>query len=232
MQSSKTQCVALAALLSLAAWAGDAVAGTVLLTAAGPGGHTYALVSDPDASWSAAAADARARGGFLVTIGDAAEQSAVESLLSDANAPSGAYWFGLHETASEGDYRNHSGLAPSYTHWDMLEPNNGTGNEDSGSVLWSNPGDATFGRRGLWNDLPDRGGYPDLASTFPDLVSGGYLVESFGTGAGFNNGDGDARPAASGPSPVPLPAAVWAFPGGALLAAAAARRLRRNPEKP
>jgi hypothetical protein len=227
MQRSKQRCAALAALLSLAGLAGNALAGTVLLTATGPGGHTYALVSDPDASWSEAAADARARGGFLVTIGDAAEQSAVESLLSDANAPSGAYWFGLHETATEGDYRNHSGLAPTYTHWDTLEPNNGTGNEDSGSILWSNPGDATFGRRGLWNDLPDKGGYPALASTFPDLVSAGYVVESFGTGPGFDNGDGDPRPAAPGLSPVPLPAAVWAFPAGALVAAAAARRLRR-----
>jgi hypothetical protein len=107
----------------------------------------------------------------------------------------------------------------------MLEPNNGTGNEDSGSILWSNPGDATFARRGFWNDLPDKGGYPALASAFPDLVSGGYVVESFGTGAGFNNGDGDPRPAA--PSPVPLPAAVWAFPGAALIAAVAAHRLRR-----
>jgi hypothetical protein len=225
MQTVKKRCVAVVALVALAGLGGNALAGTVLLTAKGPGGHTYELISDSGMSWSAASADARARGGFLVTIGDAAEQSAVEGLLSDGKAPSGAYWFGLHETATEGDYRNHSGLAPTYTHWDVLEPNNGTGNEDSGSILWSNAGDATFARRGFWNDLPDRGGYPLMAPTSPDLVSAGYVVESFGTGAGFNNGDGDPRPGA--PNPVPLPAAIWAFPGGALLAAAAARRLRR-----
>jgi hypothetical protein len=218
----QTTRVALAALLPLAGWCANALAGTAPTTATGPGGHRYEVVFDADSSWSAAAADSRARGGFLVTIGDAAEQAAVEGLLSGAGARSGAYWFGLHETATEGDYRHLSGLEPSYTHWDASEPNNGTGNEDSGSILWSNAGDATFARRGFWNDLPDAGGYPLMAANSPDLASAGYVVEFFGTGAAFDNGDGDARPTA-----VPLPAAVWVFPAGAVLAAAAARRLRR-----
>ena len=42
-------------------------------------------------------------------------------------------------------------------------------------------------------------------------------------GAGFNNGDNDGRP-----SVVPLPTAMWLFPAGALLAAAAAARLCRR----
>jgi hypothetical protein len=202
----------------------------------GPGGHRYEVVSDPAATWSGADADARARGGFLVTIGDAAEQSFVEGLLSDAKAPSGSYWFGLRETGADGDYRqrNGSGLAPAYTHWlgdtrqpdnfaGRRQPDNSSGNENSASILWSNPGDPTTDRRGFWNDLPDSGGYPQVAAVYPDLVSRGYLVELRGVGSGFNNGDGDGRPSA-----VPLPAAIWVFPAGAVVAAAAARKLRRH----
>jgi hypothetical protein len=227
MKSWKNRCVALAALLlPLAGFAGNMRAGTVLMTKTGPGGHEYELVADPAMTWSGAAADARVRGGFLATIGDAAEQSFVQGLLTDANAQSGSYWFGLRETSTEGDYRNVvSSLPPTYTHWLNVtgEPNDSGGNENSGSILWSKAGDSTISRAGFWNDLPDSGGYPQVASVYPDLTSRGYLVESFGTGAHFNNGDGDARPSAA-----PLPAALWLFPAGALFAAAAAARLRRS----
>jgi hypothetical protein len=226
MKNFNRRFIALAALLPLAGLVGYVRAGTVLMTKTGPGGHTYQLVADPAMSWSGAEADARARGGFLATIGDATEQSFVQGLLTEANAQSGSYWFGLRETSTEGDYRNVvSSLPPTYTHWlvGTKEPNDSGGNENSGSILWSKAGDATIARAGFWNDLPNSGGYPQVASVYPDLTSRGYLVESFGTGAGFNNGDGDARPSAA-----PLPAALWLFPAGALFAVAAAARLRRR----
>jgi hypothetical protein len=224
MKNLKSRFIALAALLPLAGLPGHARAGTVLMTKGGPGGHVYQLVADPAMTWSGAEADARSKGGFLATIGDATEQSFVQGLLTDAKAQSGSYWFGLRETSTEGDYRNVvSTLPPTYTHWlgGGKEPNDIGGDENSGSILWSNAGDPTIARAGFWNDLPDRGGYPRVAAVYPDLVSRGYLVESNGTGAGFNNGDGDGRP-----SVVPLPAAMWLFPAGALLAAAAAARIR------
>jgi hypothetical protein len=227
MKNLKSRCVALAAmLLPLVGFVGITRAGTVLMTKAGPGGHEYELVADPAMTWSGAAADARARGGFLATIGDAAEQSFVQGLLTDANAQSGSYWFGLRESSTEGDYRNVvSTRPPTYTHWlgGAKEPNDLNGDENSASVLWSNAGDPTVARAGFWNDLPDSGGYPRVAAIYPDLTSRGYLVEFNGTGAGFENGDGDGRPSA-----VPLPAAVWLFPPGALFAAAAVRRVRRG----
>src|SRR5689334_10505415 len=110
-------CFIAAALLPLAALAGPARGGTVLTTATGPGGHRYEVVSDGTITWNGADAAARAGGGFLVTIGDAAEQSFVENLLTDAKAASGSYWFGLHETATEGDYRHVTGVAPAFTHF-------------------------------------------------------------------------------------------------------------------
>jgi hypothetical protein len=218
--------IALGVLLPLAGLAGSTRAGTVLVSKGGPGGHQYELVSDSAATWSQANADARAKGGFLATIGDAAEQSFVQGLLTDANAQSGSYWFGLRETSTEGDYRNVvSTLPPSYTHWlgDTKQPDNFAGDENSASVLWSKAGASTSARAGFWNDLPNAGGYPQVAAAYPDLTSRGYMVEFFGTGGGFNNGDGDARP-----SVVPLPAGLWLFPGAALFAVAALWRVRQQ----
>jgi hypothetical protein len=226
--------------LGAAASAGTARAGTVLQSATGPGGHRYEVVVDQSVSWSGAKAAAEQAGGFLATIGDQQEQSFVEGLLSDSGAPSGSYWFGLHETATEGDFRPLSGVALNYSHFLAGQPDNnqatvGTG-ENSGSVLWANAADVNTNgagqRRGFWNDLPDVN--PTTSSIYPDLVRGGYLVEFKGTGPNYDNGDGDHLLAAGGnagggggPSPVPLPAAVLLFPAGAVAAVVAGRRLRR-----
>jgi hypothetical protein len=203
----------------------------------GPGGHQYELVSGSEVSWDQAEAAAKAKGGFLATVGDSSEQSFVEKLLTDATAPSGAYWFGLHETATEGDYRHLSGAKPAYSHWLAGQPDNNGGNENSGSILWSTTGDATVNRNGFWNDLPPSKGYPQVASVYPDLVPKGYLIEYAGTGSSavLDNGDGDNRLTGSGnngdggsPNSVPLPLAISAFPAGALVAGMAARRIRRR----
>jgi len=217
-------------------------AGTLV---SGPGGHQYEVVSGAQVDWDQAEAAAKSKGGFLATVGDAAEQSFVEQLLSDAAAPSGAYWFGLHEGNTEGDYRHLSGTKPAFTHWlPPNQPDNFGGNETSGTILWGNPGDPSFDRRGFWNDLPPGSqGYPQVASVYPDLVPNGYLVEYAGTGASanFDNGDGDNLLAGSGtdgngngngnggtPNSVPLPLASTVFPIGALMASMAARRMRRH----
>jgi lectin-like protein len=233
MGSANSWAVPLMALSLVAAFASRGNAGPLV---SGPGGHQYEVVSGTDVSWDQAEAAAKADGGFLATIGDASEQSFVEKLLSDGNAPSGAYWFGLRESGSEGDYRHLSGAKPGYTHWLVGQPDNFGGNENSGSILWSNAGDATVSRRGFWNDLPPSTGYPQVAGVYPDLVPHGYLVEFAGTGAGaaFNNGDGDNQLAGDNtneggtPNSAPLPLASSAFPLGALMAAAAARRLGRR----
>lgn len=201
-------------------------AGTVLKTATGPGGHLYEVVTDTSVSWSQAQAAADQAGGFLATIGDAQEQAFVEGLLSDADAPTGSYWFGLHQIQTTGEYRPLSGAATNYDHFLAGQPDNNGGNETSGSILWSTAADGgtngAAARRGFWNDLPDVN--PTVNSIYPDLNRGGYLVEFKGTGPAFNNGDGDNL--LGHPNSVPLPAAAGLFPAGAAVAALAMRRLR------
>lgn len=222
------------AVIPLAACLQTAGAGVVLAEGAGPGGHRYAVVADTTASWTEAAAAAKADGGFLATIGDAQEQSFVEGMLAEARAPTGAYWFGLRQSAAGGDYRPPNGTDSAYSHFLPGQPDDNTGTvaggEDSGHILWSNAGDPTFDRRGFWNDLPDVN--PTRATLYPDLARGGYLVEFLGTGPAFDNGDGDGPGVGAAPGPgstaVPLPAAVFMFPAGVVLAAVAARRFRRR----
>jgi hypothetical protein len=117
-----------------------------------------------------------------------------------------------------------------YTHWAPGEPNNhGTAGEIAGAVLWSNgtPGDAGAAeRKGGWNDAP-RGGYPD-GVTFPpaDALRAGFLVEIQAEGTGGGGGGTDAGGGGGGAS-APLPAAVFAFPVGALFAGIFYRRMHR-----
>jgi hypothetical protein len=189
---------------------------------------------NPVASWGEAASAAASAGGFLATIGDAGEQAAVEKLLSDAGAPAGSYWFGLHEDGG-GRYVNVNGVAQAYTHWlaDTRQPDDLGGAENSASILWSHPGDPTIARLGYWNDLPAAGGYPQVESVYPDLVSRGYVIERVDVGSpaggSFENGDGDSTPGGGNPSAVPLPAGLALFPLGASLAAIAIRRQRKVP---
>lgn len=217
-------------------------AGTVEGEATGPLGHRYQVVTESNITWPEARAQAEAAGGYLATIGDAEEQAAVADLLSDNDPVAGAYWFGLRESATEGDYRHLNGATPSYDNFLASQPDNFGGVENSGSILWSNEDDPTHDRRGFWNDLPENRGYPEQAAQFPDLVPQGFLIEflpagtttgdaddPLGTGGGGGNGGGGNGGGGGGePSPVPLPAAVWAFPAVALLAGAASRRLRRG----
>lgn len=202
-------------------------AGTVLISESAASGHRYEVITDSSITWNQAAAAALADGGYLATVGDATEQAFVNKLLADANAPTGSYWFGLHETATEGKYEHITGVTPGYTHWDIDQPDNFGNNEESGSILWSHAGDPTFDRRGFWNDLPNAGGYPQVASVYPDLTSAGYIVEFHGTNPEFENGDGDSQLVQGGHA-VPLPAAAGVFPLGALLAGYAARRFKRG----
>ena len=193
--------------------AGNTRAGTVLMTKAGPGGHEYELVADPSMTWSGAAADARAKGRFLATIGDA-DRAVLRAGAADRRQ--GPERVVLVRASGDLDRRGlpQRRAPPAPDVHPLARRGEGAddigGDENSGSILWSKAGDPTIARAGFWNDLPDRGGYPRVAAIYPDLTSRGYLVEFNGTGAGFENGDGDGRP-----SVVPLPAAVWLFPAGA-----------------
>lgn len=208
------------------------------------GGHSYDFVLDDEISWTGARDASTAAGGTLAVIESSSEQAFIESLLVDQSAPSGSYWFGLEET-SDGVFAPISGNS-TFTNFATGEPNNGVGMPETvGAVYWTaSQSESTFDRRGKWNDLPDDGyplgpGQPPL----PDLVRGGYLIEfaepvgspgggnggggngGGGNGGGGNGGGGDGG--GGGPNPIPVPAAVYAFPAAAFIAYFASRRLRR-----
>lgn len=200
-------------LLALAGLTGGAAGAPVVF----PGnGHSYELVLDGDISWDGAQAAARASGRELATITSAQEQAFVEDLLLDSGAPTGSYWFGLRETQTEGEYAWATGETFSYDNFAPGEPNNG-GGESYGGIYWTADGGPAglLGRRGGWNDLPLQG-YPNaLASPDQvDLFRAGYVVEAADTGGE--------------PTPIPLPAAVWAAAPAAVVAAFAARRMKRR----
>ncbi|MBR5409101.1 MAG: CHAP domain-containing protein, partial [Clostridia bacterium] len=91
-------------------------------------------------TWTEAKAWCEAKGGHLVTITSAQEQSFVEGLISGANM--NGVWIGASDTANEGTWEWVTGETFAYSNWDSGEPNN-DGNEDYGCI---------YPHTGKWND--------------------------------------------------------------------------------
>jgi hypothetical protein len=183
---------------------------------AGGTGNGYELMLDSASDQNAAQNAASSAGGHLVTITSASEQSFVESLLSGGNAPTGSYWIGLDRVGSSNNFAWETGEPFSFSHFAGGEPNNYPGNENGGTIYWSqSASEPGFARRGSWNDAPVAG-FP--AGSLPDdLPRAGFIIEVEGAGSG--NG-GNPPPA------VPLPPALLAAPIGMLVAGLASRRRR------
>ncbi|MCP4120623.1 MAG: hypothetical protein GY751_02590, partial [Bacteroidetes bacterium] len=141
-------------------------------------GHSYEVFIDTEVSWPHAKAIAEDMGGYLATITSAEEQQFIEDLLISSGVPTGAYWFGLVETCTEGIYTWDNGETLSYVNWRPGEPNNGWSGESVGHIFWTVEPDApcnTFARTGQWDDMRPNGrdGMESL-----DLNRAGYIVES------------------------------------------------------
>ena len=83
----------------------------------------------------------------MVTIGSAAENQFLVT-----NAPSGAYWIGLNDIASEGSFVWANGEPVTFTNWSFIygqEPNNYLGLEDATIIGIGDPNS-----NGRWNDVP------------------------------------------------------------------------------
>ncbi|RYZ54836.1 MAG: T9SS type A sorting domain-containing protein [Sphingobacteriales bacterium] len=141
------------------------------------GNHQYELVREKK-SWSAASACAYARGGYLLSIDNAAEQQAIFSHLSDSAgivhsntiAPDGGgipyVWLGGNDIAAEGNWKwEHSGLqfwtgltngsaaGGLFTHWgtrNNREPDNYLNKQHAAGLGLIN---WPNGFRGEWNDI-------------------------------------------------------------------------------
>ena len=108
-------------------------------TLASYGGKEYVLTNGSK-TWEAAQAEARSRGGNLVTINNAAEEQWLKQTFGEGES----FWIGLSDRASEGQFTWASGEAVGYTNWEEGEPNNYGGNEDYATM--------NFSWRKRWND--------------------------------------------------------------------------------
>ncbi|MBF2085060.1 DUF4347 domain-containing protein [Thermoleptolyngbya sp. C42_A2020_037] len=104
-------------------------------------GNQYFLTNGAK-TWEEAQAEARSRGGNLVTINDAAEQAWLVQTFGGGEG----FWIGLTDKDVEGQFRWVSGEPLTYTNWQPGEPNNGGpgGNQD---YAWMN-----YGGPGRWDD--------------------------------------------------------------------------------
>ena len=102
-------------------------------------GNQYAFTSGAK-TWEAAQAEARQRGGNLVTINSEQEETWIKQNFGGDES----FWIGFTDKANEGQFRWASGEPVTYTNWDPNEPNNAGGNEDYATM--------NFSWRNQWND--------------------------------------------------------------------------------
>jgi glucose/arabinose dehydrogenase len=102
-------------------------------------GNEYILTS-ASLTWEQAQAEARSRGGNLVTINNAAE----ETWLKQTFGTTTKFWIGINDRVTEGQFVWASGEAVTYTNWAPGEPNNWQGNQDFGVM--------NFGSSRRWDD--------------------------------------------------------------------------------
>lgn len=86
-------------------------------------GHWYELTSGP-MSWTQAQAEALSKGGYLVTIADAAEQNFVASTFAPSGGWENFLWIGLWDAAGDRNFVWVNGDPVGYTNWAAGEPNN------------------------------------------------------------------------------------------------------------
>jgi hypothetical protein len=103
-------------------------------------GHVYELVNG---KWDEAEAQAKAKGGHLVTINDRAEGLWLKQTFNPDSYK--CFWIGFNDIANEGNWVWTSGEAVTYTNWATNEPNNSGGEDVAIMGVWHSI---------EWNDLP------------------------------------------------------------------------------
>ncbi|MBL8877838.1 MAG: hypothetical protein JNG88_01860 [Phycisphaerales bacterium] len=89
-------------------------------------GHGYYILGQNN--WQGAEAVAQARwGAHLVTINDAAENEWIRSNLNNFGGFGFAFWTGINDAASDGNYTWVSGQPVTYTNWQVGQPDGGGG---------------------------------------------------------------------------------------------------------
>lgn len=128
----------------------------------GTNGHEYEVVTSEGVTWTSANAAAQSSGWYLATIGSAAENSFVKSLLNPGLAARSHFWLGATDQAIEGTFVWVDGTPFSFTDWWSGEPNNANNEDflamDLHAGTWA------------WNDAPD-----NLGTLYG--FARGYLLE-------------------------------------------------------
>ena len=106
--------------------------------------HAYALCPDPLA-WAAARTNCMALGGDLLVLDDDVEQGALIAVEEPVPTGVGGWFFGLSDQATEGAFVWPDGSAPTFTAWNVGEPNDAAANEDCAELSLATGG---------WNDVP------------------------------------------------------------------------------
>lgn len=102
-------------------------------------GSAYVLVGGLNVTWEAAQAEAKALGGNLATINDAAEEDWLLDTFGDYS-----FWIGMTDKFAEGSWGWISGEETTYTNFAAGRPNN-LGNQDYAVMNWNGSG--------RWDDL-------------------------------------------------------------------------------
>ncbi|MBK7644314.1 MAG: hypothetical protein IPJ19_14935 [Planctomycetes bacterium] len=119
----------------------------ILVSATSPvNGHTYRLL--PPSSWMTGENAGVLMGGHLATVRSQAEQDWITQTFHNYQGTDIDLWIGFNDAAVEGTWVWASGETPSYSDWDLGEPNNSGGNEDYAIARKNNPA-------ALWNDVPE-----------------------------------------------------------------------------
>ncbi|MCY2986427.1 MAG: FG-GAP-like repeat-containing protein [Planctomycetota bacterium] len=132
------------------------------------GGHAYVRTSG-STSFAAAEAEARAKGGHLVSINSAAENEFVRANFANPNS---AVWIGLTDEVVEGTFAWTSGEPVSYTNWASGQPDN-AGNEDytemysAGTWYDLTAGNSLYGVIEFDGPDSDGDGLPDAGDPLP-----------------------------------------------------------------
>jgi len=134
------------------------------LNVAGQPCFLYFYNSNATPNWNTAQQQAQAVGGNLVSINDAAENTAIQTAAQAAGL-TGGVWIGYTDQVTEGTWVWTDGSASTYTNWAPGEPSNSGGGpcytDEDGAVLQLNTG--------LWNDLALNNSCPG-AATFASII--------------------------------------------------------------
>jgi len=122
-------------------------------------GNTYYVLEE--ATWTESGAAARAMGGHLITINDAAENEWVFQNITPHSTSHNGIWIGLNDEAVEGRWVWSSGQPVDYTNWLPGEPNGRTGEN------WVHLYPVGHNEASFWNDN----------SNVPTSINGSVEIE-------------------------------------------------------